>query len=136
MSTGAGVTTGVVVVVSDILGEGYLLVVPDFADDPVTEAERMAMALKVMALIETVSYLVLFYFWIISPNDVVRRVVGTIHGIIWLAFVAMVVLIKPKIGWSWPYVVLVVATGPLGGVLVFARLQMEGVPDQYPSARR
>ena len=55
---------------------------------------------------------------------------------IWLAFVAMVVIIKPKIGWSWGYVALVVLTGPIGGVLVFARLQMEGVPEQYPSAHR
>jgi hypothetical protein len=50
-----------------------------------------------------------------------------------MAFVAMVVLIKPKTTWSWWYVVLVVVTGPIGGLLVFARLQAEGVPDQYPS---
>ena len=129
----------VVVVVSGVAcvmpPEGYLLVVPDFADDPVTEAERMAKALKVMALVETASYLVLFYFWLIAPNDTARRLVGTVHGIIWLSFVAMVVLLKPKIGWSWPYVILVVVTGPIGGVLVFARLQTEGVPDQYPSPR-
>ncbi len=106
----------------------------DFADDPVTEAERMAKALKIVALVETVSYLLLAYFWLIAQDDTGKKVVGSVHGMIWLAFVAMVVIIKPKIGWSWGYVALVVLTGPIGGVLVFARLQMEGVPEQYPSA--
>jgi len=108
--------------------------VTDFADDPITEAQRMARALKVVALVETVSYLLLAYFWLIAQSDTGTKVVGSVHGMIWLAFVAMVVIIKPKIGWSWGYVALVVLTGPVGGVLVFARLQMEGVPDQYPSA--
>ena len=44
-----------------------------------------------MALVETFSYLVLFYFWVIGPDDNARRVVGTVHGLVWLAFVAMVV---------------------------------------------
>jgi hypothetical protein len=114
---------------------GYLLGVTDFADDPVTEAERMAKALKIMALVETVTYLLLAYFWLIAQSDTGKKVVGSVHGMVWLAFVAMVVIIKPKLGWSWGYVALVVLTGPIGGVLVFARLQMEGVPDQYPSAR-
>jgi integral membrane protein len=108
--------------------------VPDYADDPVTEAERMARALKVVALVETVSYLLLAYFWLVAQSDNGTKIVGSVHGIIWMAFVAMVVLIKPKIGWSWAYVALVVLTGPIGGVLVFARLQTEGVPEQFRSA--
>jgi len=91
---------------------------------------------KIVALVETVSYLLLAYFWLIAQDDIGKKVVGSIHGMVWLAFVAMVVIIKPKIGWSWGYVALVVLTGPIGGVLVFARLQIEGVPEQYPSAHR
>jgi Domain of unknown function (DUF3817) len=97
--------------------------VPDFADDTSSELERKAKALSVMALIETVSYLVLFYFWIIAPNDVVRRLVGFFHGLIWLAFVAMTVIIRADIGWTWGYTALVVLTGPIGGVLVFTRIR-------------
>lgn len=108
---------------------------PDFVDDPVTEAERMAKALKVVALVETVTYLVLAYFWIVVPDTAGKAIAGSVHGIVWLAFVAMVVLIKPKTTWSWWYVVLVIVTGPIGGLLVFARLQAEGVPDQYPSVQ-
>jgi peptidoglycan/LPS O-acetylase OafA/YrhL len=97
--------------------------VPDFADDPSSELERKSKALAVMALVETFSYLVLFYFWVIAPNDVVRRIVGFLHGLVWLAFVAMVVLIRDGIGWTWAYTALVVLTGPIGGVLVFARIR-------------
>jgi hypothetical protein len=109
--------------------------VPDFADDPVTEAERMAKELKVVALVETFTYLVLAYFWLVSPNVAGKAIAGSVHGIVWLAFVAMVVMLRPKVHWSWAYVVLVVVTGPIGGVLVFARLQTEGVPQQYPSVQ-
>ena len=96
---------------------------PDFADDTSSELERKARALSVMALVETISYLTLFYFWIISPNEAVKAVVGFFHGLIWLAFVAMTVIITPAIGWSWLYTALVVVTGPIGGLLVFVRIR-------------
>jgi hypothetical protein len=95
---------------------------PDFADDPSSELERKAKALKVMALVETVTYLTLFWFWIVQPNDAVKAVVGFFHGLIWLAFAAMTVIIAPAIGWSWLYVAVVIVTGPIGGLMVFARL--------------
>ncbi len=105
----------------------------DFADDTSTTAERQARALKVMALVETASYLVLAYCWLVADNRVAVRIVGFFHGFIWLAFCAMVVIIRPAIRWSWPYVALVVLTGPIGGVLVWERIRREGVPEQYPS---
>jgi hypothetical protein len=96
---------------------------PDFADDTSSELERKAKALSVMALIETVSYVTLFYFWIVSPNDAVKAVVGFFHGLIWMAFVAMTVIITPAIGWTWLYTAVVVVTGPIGGLMVFTRLR-------------
>ena len=96
---------------------------PDFADDPSSELERKAKALKVMALVETVSYVTLFWFWIVQPIGAVKAIVGFFHGLIWLAFAAMTVIIAPAIGWTWLYVALVVVTGPIGGLMVFARLQ-------------
>jgi hypothetical protein len=97
--------------------------VPDFADDPSSELERKARALSVMALVETVSYLVLFYFWVVAPDDVARRLVGFFHGLIWMAFVAMTVIIRADIGWTWGYTALVCLTGPIGGLLVFTRIR-------------
>ena len=76
---------------------------PDFADDASSELERKAKALMFMALFETVTYLLLFYFWIVSPNDAVKAVVGFFHGLVWMAFVAMTVIIRPDIGWTWGY---------------------------------
>lgn len=96
---------------------------PDFADDTSSELERKAKALTVMALVETLSYLTLFWFWIVQPNDAVKAVVGFFHGLIWLAFAAMTVIITPAIGWSWLYTAVVIVTGPIGGVMVFTRLR-------------
>ncbi len=113
---------------------------PDFADDTSSELERKAKALMFIALFETVTYLLLFYFWIVSPNDAVKAVVGFFHGLVWMAFVAMTVIIRPDIGWTWGYTALVVLTGPIGGVLVWWRLHRTPrellVPHASPSPNR
>src|SRR5215471_4361207 len=96
---------------------------PDFADDESSELERQARALTVVALVETVSYLTLFWFWVVQPNDVVKAIVGFFHGLIWLAFVAMTVIITPAIGWTWLYSAVVIVTGPIGGLMVFVRIR-------------
>jgi hypothetical protein len=97
--------------------------VPDFADDESSELERKAKALKFMALFESVTYVLLFYFWVIAPNDALKAVVGFFHGLVWMAFVAMTVIIRPDLRWTWGYTVLVVLTGPIGGVMVWWRLR-------------
>ncbi len=96
---------------------------PDFADDTSSELERKAKALSVIALVESVSYVTLFYFWVIAPNDTVKALVGFFHGLIWMSFVAMTVIITPAIGWTWLYTAVVVITGPIGGIMVFTRLR-------------
>jgi hypothetical protein len=101
--------------------------VPDFADDPSSELERKARALSVVALVETCSYLLLFYFWQIGKSDAGTAIVGSLHGMIWLAFCAMVIMITPAMRWTWWYTGIVIVTGPIGAVMVWARLR-RGVP--------
>ena len=93
----------------------------DFAGDTTTELQRKAKALSVIALIETCSYLLLFYFWQIAKSDTGTAIVGSLHGMIWLAFCAMVIMIAPALRWTWGYVVVVIITGPVGALLVWAR---------------
>ena len=103
--------------------------VPDFADEETTELERKARALSWVALTETVTYLVLFYFWIVDPNVAGKAITGSIHGMVWLSFVAMVVMITSDMGWSWKYSVAVIVLGPIGGIMVWERIRREGVPE-------
>jgi hypothetical protein len=103
--------------------DAYPATVPDFADDESSELERKARALRFMALFETVTYVVLFYFWIIQPNDAGKAVTGFIHGLVWMSFVAMTVIIRPEIGWTWGYTAVVILTGPIGGLMVWWRLR-------------
>jgi hypothetical protein len=107
-----------------------LLPVPDFADDTTTELERKAKALEWVALIETVTYCILFYFWIIQPSASGKAITGFFHGLVWMAFVAMTLMITPDIGWSWRFAAVAVITGPIGGVLVWWRIRRGGVPYQ------
>jgi hypothetical protein len=108
--------------------------VPDFADDTRTELERKAKALEVVALVETCSYLLLFYFWQIGKSDAGTAIVGSLHGMIWLAFCAMVIMITPALRWSWWYAAVVIVTGPIGAVMVWFRLR-RGVPEELRAVK-
>ena len=77
----------------------------------------------VVAAVETITYLVLVTCWLGLRSDAGTAVAGFLHGLVWMAFVGMAVLIREDVGWTWGYVALVVATGPIGGVLVWARLR-------------
>jgi hypothetical protein len=101
---------------------------PDFADDTSSELERKARALSVVALVETCSYLLLFYFWQIAKSDAGTAIVGSLHGMIWLAFCAMVIMITPAMHWTWLYTGVVIVTGPVGAVMVWVRLRSDTVP--------
>ncbi|HEX7521516.1 MAG TPA: DUF3817 domain-containing protein [Acidimicrobiia bacterium] len=100
----------------------------DFADDTSTELERKARALQWVAIVETASYGVLLAFWI-AAMPVGIAVTGSVHGMIFLAFAAMVIMITPAIHWSWWFTALVLVTGPIGALIVFERLRREGVPE-------
>jgi integral membrane protein len=102
--------------------------VVDFADDTSTELERKAEALKWVALVEGVSYFGLAAFWL-SGNKVGTVVFGSVHGWIFLAFAAMVLMIRRDMEWSWPFAIVGIVAGPLGPALVYERIRRRGVPE-------
>jgi hypothetical protein len=136
--TGAGAGEGLMVSLTD--PQGTVAAVPDFVEDTSSELERKSKALSVMALFESVTYCVLFYFWIISPSVGGKALAGFVHGLVWLAFVAMTVIIRPDSGWTWGYTALVILTGPIGGLLVFIRIRRTPrevlVPPRAPAEGR
>lgn len=102
---------------------------PDFADDTSTELQRKARALSITALSESVTYSILFYFWLVNPNVAGKAITGSVHGMIWLAFCAMVIMITRDMKWSWKYSIAVIALGPIGGLMVWDRIRRDGVPE-------
>lgn len=100
---------------------------PDFADDETTELERKASALRWVSLIETCTYIALFIFWQ-AGSAIGTALLGSIHGMVFLAFAAMVLGIREAMGWTWAYVVWSIVLGPIGAVMVYARLKRDGVP--------
>jgi integral membrane protein len=85
---------------------------------------------KVIALAEAVSYLVLLAASVakrtLDAPELVA-VVGPIHGVIFLAYVALALYVREQLGWTgWTTVmVIVAAVVPLGGLIVERR-----VPDE------
>lgn len=89
---------------------------------------------KVIALGEAVSYLVLLAASVIKRTldmPELVTVVGPIHGMIFLAYVAFALYVREPLGWNgWTTVMVVVAAVvPLGGLIVERRL-----PDEAPLA--
>jgi integral membrane protein len=100
----------------------------DFADDPGGELRRKARALQWVAILETAGYVLLLVFMVLGSRIGIR-LVGTVHGMVFLAFAAMVIMIAQDMRWSWWYVAFVIVTGPIGAVLVYERIRHDGVPD-------
>ena len=101
---------------------------PDFADDTSTELERKADALKWVSLVEGITYVGLLFFWL-SGNRIGTVLFGSLHGMIFLAFSGMVLLIARDIEWSWLFAVIAIVTGPIGAFLVYERIRRDGVPE-------
>ena len=101
----------------------------EYADDPRSELDRKAEQLKWVALIETVSYVLLFLFWAILRSDIGTKVMGFFHGWIFLAFATMVIFIARPMHWTWRFVAVALLTGPLGALLVYERIRRDGVPE-------
>lgn len=106
--------------------------VPDFADSPRTELERKVATLKWGALIETISYLILLTFWLILRSDIGTKLFGSVHGMIFLGFSAMVLGVRAQMGWTWQYAGTVIVLGPIGSVMVYDRIRRYGVPNRRP----
>ena len=104
--------------------------VPDFVDATSSELERKARALQWVCVAEAVTYSVLLFF-MVTGNATGRALTGSLHGIVVLAFAAMVIMITPAMRWSWWYVVAVLLTGPIGAIAVYERIRRRGVPEEY-----
>ncbi len=83
-------------------------------------------ALRVAALAETVSYLALLVAVVVkyaadSPGGV--RAAGPVHGVIFLAYAALVLVHRRSLGWDAPRTAFALAAAvlPFGGLLVERR---------------
>ncbi|MCU1456308.1 MAG: hypothetical protein JWL73_400 [Actinomycetia bacterium] len=99
----------------------------EFADDTSTELERRATALTWLCVVETISYAILAFFWI-SGNTIGVRVFGTFHGVVFLGYAAMVIMIYRPMEWDWKLAVFGLVTGPLGAIVIFEVIRRHGVP--------
>ena len=96
----------------------------DFADDTSTELERRLGPLKVVSIVESFTYVFLLVFWL-GGNRVGTLLLGSMHGMVVLAFAGMVLLIFRQLGWSIPFALFAILTGPIGALTVFVRLGRE-----------
>jgi integral membrane protein len=94
---------------------------------------------KMVALAEAASYLVLLAAAVVKRTndfDTMVKVVGPVHGLLFLAYLALALYVRERAGWSgWTTVMVVVASVlPLGGLVVERRLEDEPSPAPEPVA--
>ncbi|MCU1463593.1 MAG: hypothetical protein JWO37_3668 [Acidimicrobiales bacterium] len=101
-------------------------------EDGSTELERKVGTLRVVCLVETVSYLVLMAFWFswlfLGGSRLGVQMFGSLHGMVFLAFAAMVFGVHQPMGWSRGFLAVAILTGPIGAVYVYWRIRRDGVP--------
>jgi integral membrane protein len=94
---------------------------------------------KMVALAEAASYLLLLGASVakrtLDAHELVT-VMGPVHGILFLAYVALALYVRPQLRWSgWTTVMVVVAAVvPLGGLIVERRIPDEPVEAVAPAA--
>ncbi|MDP9069185.1 MAG: DUF3817 domain-containing protein [Actinomycetota bacterium] len=73
-------------------------------------------------MLETVSFLGLLVM-MITGNEMGVSILGMIHGLLFLAYAALVVTDREVFDWSWGFVALAILTGPVGAIVVLERLR-------------
>lgn len=79
-------------------------------------------ALRWVALVETFSFVVLMAF-VVLDNRAAVRVVGMTHGLLFLAYLALVLAVRRSQDWSWGFAALAIVGGPIGALIVPPRLR-------------
>jgi integral membrane protein len=98
----------------------------------------MTSKFRTVALIEAVTYLILLAFVVVKRGfdgpDALVSVMGPIHGIAFLAYLFLTLLVREEQGWSvgQTIIVLVASALPFGAFVVNRRM----VHDPAPTATR
>ena len=79
-------------------------------------------ALRWTALVETLSFAVLMFF-VVTGNDGGVSVAGMTHGLLFIAYVLLVLAVREGQQWSWGFTALAVVGGPIAALFVPERLQ-------------
>jgi integral membrane protein len=95
---------------------------------------------RVVALIEAVTFLILIALTVLKytsgPNLV--PVMGPVHGIAFLVYFVLALLVREEQGWSgWQTVLVIVASAiPFGAFVVNSRMVSDPNPDPAPAVGR
>ena len=92
-------------------------------------------ALRRISIIETISFVVLMTFVVLDNRPGVR-VAGMIHGMLFLAYVALVLIVRRSQGWSAAFTALAIVGGPIGALIVPPRLHEPATAEYREVAAR
>jgi hypothetical protein len=103
------------------VGSGAMV---EYEGDTSTELERRLGPLKIVSLVEVAMWVAAAAFWLLGSRPA-QLLLWSLHGMVVVAFAGMVLLIYRSLGWSLRFAALAILTGPVGAVMVFARLRRE-----------
>ncbi len=77
-----------------------------------------------VSIAETVSFIALLVA-MFSGSEASVSVIGAIHGFLFLAYAALLWIGLDELGWSTPFSLGCIVTGPIGAIVVLERLRRE-----------
>jgi integral membrane protein len=83
---------------------------------------RTVPALRWTAIVETISFVALMAAVVLHSERGVS-VLGTAHGLLFLAYAALVLAVRKGQGWSWGFTALAIIGGPIAALFVPERLR-------------
>lgn len=84
-------------------------------------------ALRWTAIVETVSFVALMVA-VVAHNEGAVSVLGMTHGLLFMAYVALVLAVRKGQGWSWGFTALAIIGGPIAALIVPERLRDPATP--------
>jgi hypothetical protein len=85
---------------------------------------RTGTLLAWLSILETASF-VLLLVMMASGNEGGVSVVGAVHGLLFLAYAALVWLGREPLAWSTRFAIVAIFTGPIGAIIALERLRRD-----------
>lgn len=100
---------------------------------PTFDPRRLITPLGVISVLETVSFIALLGGMALLDHGSLRSFIGALHGMLFLVYAVLLVLIHRTLGWSARFMVLGIVTGPVGAVVVLERMRRENALTLAPA---
>lgn len=92
---------------------------------PSFDPRKLVAPLGLISVLETVSFIALLGAMLLLEEGGLRSFIGALHGMLFLLYAVLLVLVRRVLDWTLGFVVLGIVTGPVGALIVLERMRRQ-----------